>query len=238
MRRTIVLVAAVMMLSSLDAAAAGPQIVDMAGDANGLDAGIDTRPASHDPADLLSVRLSTEHEAVPVGEDGIDYQERALLVTFATLAGPIPEHGTLAFALRADLGTCSSSFMGMVDAEGGSPVMWTQFGQCPDVDPGSGLLPVTGSFAQNDRWTTTVGDGSVTLRIPFESLTIEQAAFLRPGAVAAAPSARSMVMLHHRVDPGVASTARLATLDTTAVGASFTIGEDVPEDVPCTRGCP
>lgn len=249
MRRGIVLVAALAVLvvpvSSLGASAS-PQITDIAGDANGLPVSHDTRPASYDPADLLSVTMSTEYAAVPVGEDGIDYQERALLIRLATLGNPVPDAGTLGFGIGTDLGTCRSSFAGYVsgpigntgDGAGGT-VRWVQFGECPDLDPDTSMLGF-GTAVDHPQWTATADPDAraVTLRLPFASLSEAQAAFLRPGARLASPTAQSWLSRSAYVVGDAGARAAIAYFDGTQTGADFTIGSDVPDDLPCTRGCP
>jgi len=250
MHRGIAVAAAVIVLYAPGSgvlASGGPQITDIAGDANGLPVSQDTRPASYDPADILAVTMSTDYVAVPVGGDGIDYQERALLIRFDTFGSPVPDAGTLAFGVGADLGACQSSFGGYVsgpigntgDGTGGT-VRWVQFGECPDLEPDEFSVLGFGTAVDHPQWTATADPAArtVTLRIPFASLTEGQAAFLRPGARIASPSAQSWMSRSVYVVSDAGARAALAFFDATDTGSDFTIGEDVPPDVPCTQGCP
>jgi len=228
------------------ATAAGPQITDPAGDANGTGQPLDTRPASLDPADVLDVTIETEYLATPVGEDGIDYEPTALLVRFETLAAPRSDTTTFSYVLQSRVGSCPMSLAGYIAGTLTNPgdgrpgdVRWTWSGGCPGVPVSDNPVVGNGAAHENPAWTAQVDQPAreLRMRIPFASLTAQQSQVLRPGARIDEPRA----FTYHTAGAYIVGTfgffASATPIDSTATGASFTIGEDVPADVPCTRGC-
>lgn len=220
------------------AAAPAPQITDMAGDANGLNLGQDTRPGSYDPADLLQVGLETSYVAVPTG-GGTRYDPTGLVIRFKTLAPPKSDASTLAFDLRATVSGCPSLFRAFLqgpltnpgDPRGGT-VEWHWSEGCPGIEPTGLPLVVNGTTLTDQDWTVVgpSGTSELVIRIPFDSLSGQAGAVLKPGAVIAQPSA-SVRPTHGAFILGTFGLwVHNAPIDTTATGASFTVGEDVPPD--------
>jgi hypothetical protein len=242
MKRSLVWGAVVIVLAFGGGAfAQGPQITDIAGDANGLVVSQDTRPASYDPADLLEVRFRTTYQATPVGDDGIDYVPTGLAIHFDTLA-PVKSDGpTVAFTVYADLDGCSGSFRGFVggpltnpgDGRAGSAV-WS-YNDCPEVVP---VLHSSHS-AEHERFTAlTDPAGELVVTYPFEAFTAEQRDVLDVGTRLDAPRAYTQTSQGADLVGTFGLWVQAVTIDWTDTGAAFVVGEDVPPDVPCTRGCP
>lgn len=226
---------------------AGPQIVDPAGDANGTGLPNDTRPASYDPADILDVTLETEYTATPVGEDGIDYEPVALLVRYETLAAPRSDTTTMAYLLRSRVGSCRNSLTGFVRGTATNPgdprpgrVEWSWTGGCPGVPISDNPVIGVGAKYEDARWTAQVDEQAreLRVRIPFGSLTAVQAEVFGVGARIEEPSAVTWNTVGAYLIGTFGLWGFLTPLDGTAAGRPFTVGEDVPADVPCTRGCP
>ncbi len=246
MRKTILLVSA-LMLSVGPAGASGPQIADPEGDSNGLPGNVDTRPASYDPADILSVTLSTEYVSVPVGSDGVDHRPTALLVRFRTLGEPRAEAGNLAFGIHTQIGDCDSSFVGYVrgrmipinDGQAGK-ARWVQFGDCPNRPSEIYRTAGFGTAVDHPSWTAAadLAARTVTVRFPLDTLTSAQAGLLRPGARLSAPSAQSFASRSIYIVSDAGASAPTSYYDGTDQGTDFVLASDVPPDVPCTRSCP
>ncbi|HEX9891241.1 MAG TPA: hypothetical protein VGB28_04200, partial [Actinomycetota bacterium] len=73
---------------------------------------------------------------------------------------------------------------------------------------------------------------------PFDALTAEQRAVLRVGTHLGSP--RAYVHTTHGADllGSFGVWVGAVAIDWTGTGTDFVVGEDVPPDVPCTRGCP
>ncbi|HVM12005.1 MAG TPA: hypothetical protein VM638_05980 [Actinomycetota bacterium] len=241
-------------LSSGTALAATPQIVDQAGDANGLNGqwydpamlgkiaqevrdiflGGDPfgegrpTPGSYAPADLRSVTLETEYTRTAVGADGWRHRPTALRIRFRTEDPAAAPHG--ATPLRLEL----HATLGPPFPDGCSSAFHI------DVEA-DGTLSFArwfrwedcrwntgaswGSF-QHPAWTATRGADAteVIVRIPFASLTEEEHALLGPGAALRELQATTQLWPPF-------------TFDVTHRASGFVVGEDVPPDVPCTRDC-
>lgn len=215
-----------------------PHIVDPAGDANGLGEAApddDRRPLSADPADLRWARLETSYVALPVGEDGIDYVPTGLEMHLGTTAAPRADGPTIEYKLRTRLDECDSQFVSTLRGPLALPtdrpdgqVSWIQLDDsCPD---GIGVFT-------DATWTAEVDQlgREIVIAIPFDSLTGERAKVLSPGRVLVAPRAASETPAAGVVQVGEILPGRV---DRTVAGPDFTIGSDVPPDVPCTRDCP
>jgi len=233
------------------AGSAVPLVTDLAGDANGLglphipggqvrailgDAldqdpfggGVSTGPASYAPADILSVGYETEYEAIPVGEDGIDYRATALVVRMATAATPASPAGNTAFTVYQHLreeggGVCRSSLQ-ITLAEGQGPgtypVRWSQESQFESF-----CARESGTYT-DPAWTANVSSSGIEMRIPFSTLVGIEDLYVHEGATLA----RTLGLTR--------SVSLVPQWDRTPLGADWTIGQDMPADVPCTRGCP
>lgn len=239
MRSVRLVTTGVLVLLLLGSAVAGaepaPQITDMAGDANGLDAGEDTRPASYDPADLVAVTLQTEFVTAPDGS----VEATALLIRFGTLAPPRSDASTMVFSLNASVDGCRSYFRAYVagtlthpaDGRDGT-VDWNWYENCPGTGPILDPFVSQGVAFENEAWTAEVDEESseLVVRIPFDSLDEQAAKVLKVGAVISEP--RAMV----RTSEGASVVGTFeawvydSPLDKTATGTSFTVGEDLPPD--------
>ena len=223
-----------------------PRIFDPGGDANGLgaaDVHRDTRPASWDPADLLLVRFETTYDEVPVGEDGIDFRPTGVAIRFKTLASPNVFVGDAVthYRLATTIAGCPSHLLGVLlrDQDTGGLRTYAAWDQhdaaCPD-----GLMA---HYNENrvPEWTASIDPQARELRIyyPFGSLSAQQAQFLKIGNALSAPRAEThspdLPFFEDFTDTRVDVA---PTLDTTAIGEEFVIGSDVPQDIPCTKGCP
>ncbi|HEX9892113.1 MAG TPA: hypothetical protein VGB28_08635 [Actinomycetota bacterium] len=244
-------VALTVLLSTTAGAASGPAgtINDQAGDANGVNGvwysaamlgyiteevrnlvfqgdpageGIVT-PGSYGPGDLREVRFETEYESVPVGEDGLDHRATALRIVFRTEEPPAAPLGTgrlelevIAWMQGPATKPCRTSFALSVFEDGTvTGPGWYRFEDCV-----GGLATPT-----DPRWTGTVAGSEVTLRIPFDAIDEIGALYLQEGGILRGPHASTQLR-------------GLNTLDVTRVGADVVLGSDMPEDVPCTKGCP
>ncbi|HEX9892221.1 MAG TPA: hypothetical protein VGB28_09195 [Actinomycetota bacterium] len=225
-------------------AGGGPHIEDVAGDANGLNAAglqLDTRPASYDRADLLTIRMETTYDTVPVGEDGVHHEPTGLAITVGTVATPgtIEDREGLVYRVDTVIAGCRSYLEAWIYNDV-TTARWDQVdgppAACPDGEnqqaPGHGSKP---------EWTATVDPASKTVRswYPFASLSARQADYLKVGNSLRTPRGGTLALREYSTWNG--ATGRIGAgllLDATATGPDFVIGSDVPPDVPCTKGCP
>ncbi len=220
-----------------------PDIEDIAGDANGLNVTgiqVDTRPASYDRADLLTVRLETTYAAIPVGDDGIDYQPTGVAITHRTQAIPGSFENTFSLAYRLDtvIAGCRS-YLEAATTSSGTVTYWDQIDGPPTACPNPNIT--TPAAITHPAWTATIDSEARTIRLhyPFSSLSAAQAQYLKIGNTLQRP--RGATFLLREMAGWNSVTGRREApvlLDTTATGPDFVIGSDVPADVPCTRSCP
>ena len=233
------------------AGSVAPLVTDLAGDANGLglphipggqvrallgDAldqdpfgnGVATGPASYAPADILSIDYETEHVAIPVGEDGIDHRPTALVVRMRTAATPASPVGTTLFAVYQHLreeggGVCRSSLSVSIPEGGGPgtyPVSWFQESQFESFCPRE-----SGAYT-DPAWTASVTAEGIVMHLPLSSIVGIEDLYVHEGGVIA------------RTLGTTRSVSLVPQWDRTPFGADWTIGQDMPPDVPCTQGCP
>lgn len=247
--------AAVALVAAVVPAAAAetpPHITDIAGDANGVNGQgqnalqgfpgpVSTGPASYSPADLREVGFETLYEAIPVGEDGIDYRATGLAIHIITEATPKSDAHTLVYSLVAGLKGCNSRFKvflrGPLSAAGDPAdrtLRWNQIGgSCPD-GPGTELT-LTGANVVIDA-----ASRELTISIPVASLTTQQKPYFQPGAVLAGLEGAAYYSGLRVVVSSLTRTTSdvlVPVIDETAPGFPFVIGSDMPADVPCTTGC-
>lgn len=192
-------------------------------------------PVSYGPGDLRHVAFETEHVAVPVGEDGVDYRATALLVRIRTeeparaptelepmnieviaqALAPGQEPGPPDDPVgQIGWSECRMSFTATVDHLGQAGASWHRFENCGDR-----------LFSGTDpAWSATVDGTTITLRYPLGSFDAAGRTYLAEGGT----------LLRWMA----ASKADLNALDATLEGPDFVIGSDMPADVPCTMGCP
>ena len=222
---------------------APPQIEDIAGDANGLNSAgvqLDTRPASYDPADLLTVRMETTYDAIPVGDDGIRHEPTGLAITIGTLATPRSFEDSLSLAYRLDtvIAGCRS-YLEAATTSDGTVTYWDQIHGPPSACPNPNIT--TPTAISHPEWTATVdpADRTIRLHYPFSSLTAVQAQYLKVGNTLQRPSGATLLLRELAGWNSVTGRREAPQiLDATATGPDFVIGSDVPPDIPCTTGCP
>lgn len=232
--RTIALLVAAL-VAVPTAAQAAPQVVDIAGDANGTEDRVgDTRPASYDPGDILSIEASTAYSAASVGEDGIDYEPTGVRIRWTTLGSPATTAIPMAFRFSFDAGSdCFSSIevflhgtVPSVDPEDRSVHWWQEGLSCPNTSPyGHAFVEVP--------WQVSVSGSTLTIDAPYAAMNEAQAAFLADGAELTGLRGLTTYFLS-----AAEGWAWFPWLDFARHGTDFVIGSDVPTDVPCTRGCP
>lgn len=226
-----------------------PQIVDQAGDANGINGqwydygtvgaaiwfvydGVfggdpfgegQRTEGSYGPGDLRAGRLETMYEAVPVGDDGIDHRATGVRLRIGTEERPEAPDGT-----RLRLGL----FLTQYDPDGT---------ECPTRistrisgadDPGriSWFRDSIGGCSDVDAerepsgWKAFRDGNEVVFEMPASALSPSGAAFFSEGALFMEPHAFAEL--------------EVVTLDASPAGSHFVVGEDMPADVPCTSGCP
>lgn len=229
-----------------------PHMTDIAGDANGVNGQgqgalsgfpgpVSTGPASYSPADLREVTFETLHEAIPAGDDGIDYRATGFAVHIRTEATPKSDAGTIVYSLVAGLNGCNSRFKVFIRgplSDAADPpdrtFRWAQIaGLCPD-GPGTDQVLTAAAV------TIDPVRRELTFAIPLAKLSAEQRPFFEPGSVLAGlegvtyyPGPRVVVSTLLRTTNEVL----LPVIDDTAPGPPFVIGSDMPADVPCTSGC-
>lgn len=214
-----------------------PQIFDFAGDANGIQGtSVQTDPVSYAPADLLEAILETTYVEVPVGENGIDYQATGFRIHIRTTEPPRSDTFTMRYAVDALAGECKIAFSGWVAGE-----------QTPATDDRPGTVVATIGpynttqcpFTQftHPSWTSVVQpNGTLVLSMPFAPMAgTPMSELLRPGLVVPQPNA--WAFLSPCVDAALGFCGD-EHLDHSPAGQTYVVGEDVPEDIPCTKGCP
>lgn len=187
-------------------------------------------PVSEDQADLRSLTFATDHIAVPVGDDGIDYRATGLSIRFTTTSPPFGDpalrFGVKLFIAPPEGEICRAGVSGFV----GQMEEWVDGSArfTGEVDAWGSLCPPNRS-APEPRWTTRVNGASntITITFPFDSLTSAERNLLGVGAVIY--GARGFTA------PSLFS---VGYLDATPTAEPFEVGSDVPPDVPCTSGCP
>lgn len=232
-KRTSIATILLLVLLARPAAAAAPQIVDQYGDANvvgTLAPTGSTEPVSHGPADLLSVSLRTTYTTDRVGADGRRHHPTGVEVAIVT-ARPTSEAAIqLAYHLLFSAGSCRITLSTYVNGRaqvmfypGKGAVEWRQDGTgCPDAPPS----------AVTKLRSVATGDGLVIL-LPFADLAAHQRAVLAPGTHL--DGLLSLTTGHQST--GSPDRAWLPQIDLATGSGGFTVGEDVPRDVPCTRDC-
>ena len=207
----------------------GGQVRDLLGDALDNDpfgGGVSTGPASTAGSDILSLGYETSYDAVPVGADGIDYRATGLRVHLRTAAQPGAPVGSASYIVFAHLTdgfgtTCRTSF-GVTIPEGGGagtyPVTWSFENQFTSICPRP-----SGAYTHPD-WTAQVTATGITMTFPMSGLAEEERFVIDEGV----PFTRTL---------GITRVSA-AQMDRSPFGPSWSVGQDMPADVPCTTGCP
>lgn len=234
--RTWLIIAVALAVPAPSAAGTEFLLTDIAGDANFTHETLgDTRPASYEHGDLLTVSVETTYIARPVGADGIDYEATGLRVRTRTAA---PADGTtipIAIRFGFDVDGCSHRFdtyrHGAVETypPDGSVEWWQEGagGDCPSTGQQTWAQRVTG-------WAVTTEGNETIVTAPYASMSATERAHFGVGSTIGAASASTTVAFgtdagHRWWFPWIDF-----ALDS---GNVFVIGSDVPPDVPCTREC-
>lgn len=224
-------------------------IQDIEGDANflngqglaetPLDPGTGTGGAQLHGADIRAIRFATDYVAIPIGDDGIDYQATGVTIEFVTEATPRSDGPTTIYRLNVNVdGICNSFIQAYLRGETSLPedpehrmLQWRQLdGGCPDGAT-SVRMPVDAAI-DDDR-------SSLVMRLPYDQLTEAQRSALDEGSVLFAPQGNTRTNFtwgNQGVLPYSGLTA--PQIDATVVGDEWIVGQDMPEDVPCTLNCP
>lgn len=220
----------------LPAGAAGPapHVTDQPGDANALNAqGLvaggpadgSATPQQYAPADLLSVTYATTYDAVPVGDDGIDYQATGVQARIVTSEPAASDGPTLIYRLNVDVGFCGGFLQHYVNGPASAPTD----GEGLEFRQFASRGCAADATVTNDAWTATVEDSTLVFSFPYAGMAAAELKSFAVGRVISTTAAEVRTQL------GVATA---PAIDLTAAGRSFKIGSDLPADVPCTTGCP
>ena len=216
--------------------ASDPEITDVAGDANmingqglapGLEETPDTRPASVDSMDLISVRFETSYDSRQIrdSEEGpvlrVEHVPVALLVHIET-QGPV--RPTAAFTgqryiISSNLPGCRAWFVMYVSPDGSSD------------DTAFRAIDRCGSLQEQEYLQMPADpliEGSTsTLTFPFDFPKLD--GVVEPGITISQPVAY-VINSYSTLGPAPQNIPRY---DETAPGRAFVIGQDVPPDIDC-----
>ena len=229
-----------------------PHGTDIAGDANGVNGqgqktltggpgSTSTGPASYAPADLREVFFETPYEAVPVGQDGIDYRATGLRIRLRMEAAPRSDAHTLVYSIVGKFNACNGRLKvhlrGPLSGAGDPAdrsLYWAQAtGTCPD---GTGDVPMPGSTV-----TVDAASKELSITIPLASLSESHRPYFAPDALIAGIGGGGYYDGIRGVVSGLVRSQTdllVPGIDDTPNMQDFTIGSDMPSDVPCTIGCP
>jgi hypothetical protein len=229
-----------------------PHGTDIAGDANGVNGqgqktltgvpgSTSTGPASYAPADLREVFFETPFEAVPVGQDGIDYRATGLRIRLSTESTPTSQAHTLVYSVVGRFNECNGRLKvhlrGPLSAAGDPAdrsLYWSKAtGTCPD---GTGDVAMSGSTV-----TVDAASKELAITIPLASLSEPQRPYFAPDALIAGIGGGGYYDGIRAVVSGLVrgqTDLLVPGIDDTPNMPDFTIGSDMPSDVPCTIGCP
>jgi hypothetical protein len=205
-----------------------PELTDPAGDANFVSALAgdqrDTRPASFDNVDIRAVWFETEYSKTKIADQAsgavlrVEHRPTALVVHIQTTA---PVHPTSPFSaarykVQATVPACTASFelRTYTNAANAAAEIWPvgTNAACGGLPPLSGVVsPVK----------PTIEGTVATLTFPLSHEKVRE--------VIAAGNVLSQPAAHVTVSAGTPA----QTVDTTAAGPNFAIGQDVPADIDC-----
>jgi hypothetical protein len=215
------------------AADPAPHVTDQASDANAINgqgllvggAADGTPGQSYAPADLLSVTYATTFDAVPVGEDGIDYEATGVQARIVTTAPAKSDGPTLIYRLNVDVGTCG----GFVQYYLNGPASPPTDGKGLEFRQFASRGCDANATVRNPAWTVTQDGTALVFALPYEGMAPAEAKNFAVGKVVSTVGAEVRTQLGVLTAPAI---------DLTGAGKSFKIGSDLPADVPCTVGCP
>jgi hypothetical protein len=190
---------------------------------------------SYGQADILGARISTIYDAIPVGDDGIDYRPTGIGIDIRTSAVPRIADGTVRFQVLALLPDDNCELNLQVSVPGtGAPsgdvnlhVGPTLASSCDgDVTPAH--TPLDGSHIQ-----VTTSPPGVKIAIPYSLYGPSILQYM----------GEETSIMEPWVHAGITSEAEeprtsIGWLDKSPKYVGFYVGEDMPGDVPCTKNCP
>lgn len=209
-------------------------IHDISGDANALVRDTPT-PVSYPSADLVSVDLQTPYEAVPVGENGIDYQPKELRVVFEMAASPgnVEAGSQLVYRVVAEDVNGFLYVEGVVSKSPTGTVASTA--RLRKANSQCSLEPDSCWSASKPEWTAQINASqkTLTLTFPFSSLVSQESREIGIGEIIWFPEASTLVPGTDGAVQDVVS----GRIDTAPFGHSYVVGAEVPEDVDCAQEC-
>ena len=205
---------------------------------NPLDPGMSTGGAQVAPSDIRAVRFVTEYEAIPIGDDGLDYVATGLAISIHTEVTPRSDGPTMMYRLNVNVdGGCNSFIQAYLRGAGSLP-----------EDPANGRAEWRQLDAGCPDGATTVGladaiiddhEAGIVMRLPFDQLTPAQLAILDPGSMLLAPQGSTRTVFTWGSQGALPFSGLTAPqVDETVLGDEWIVGQDMPEDVPCTLNCP
>lgn len=238
MRTRILTAAAALAVGALvlpaGAAAPAAQITDQAGDANALNgqgflaggaADGSATPQQYAPADLLSISYATTFDAVPVGDDGIDYQATGVQARIVTTAPAKSDGPTLIYRISADIGGCGGFLQHYLNGPASAPTdaKGLEFRQFASRGCAADAT------VRNEKWTVAPDGTALVFTFPYEGMAAAELKNFAVGRVITTPAAEVRTLLGVLTAPAI---------DIAGPGTNFKIGSDLPADMPCTTGCP
>jgi hypothetical protein len=221
----------------LPAGAAGPaaHVTDQAGDANAINGqgvsllagtadGMAT-PQQYAPADLLSITYSTTFDTVPVGDDGVKHVATGVQARIVTTAPAKSDGPTLIYRINAEVGNCGGFLQHYLSGPTSAPTD----GKGLEFRQFASRGCAADATVRNVAWTATQDGTALVFTFPYAGMAGADRNNFAVGKTIVTNAAEVRTLL-------VAATA--PAIDTTAPGTNFKIGSDLPQDVPCTTGCP
>ena len=228
-----------------------PQITDIGGDANGLTfpyapGGVvgnlqrslfpedplgpgTATPVSVAEADILSVSLQTTYVSIPIGEDGIDHVATGIRATIGSSASPVGGDATISYEIGTMVPggtgcrmTIYAVFPGQVSTGATTPRAGANIGGTADGCP----LGIVDSFPGQVGLSVTSNPTRIVIDVPRTAFPEDALWYVDEG------------LLLHKPNAWTHGQALVPRIDATSFGPDFVLGQDMPEDVPCTKGCP
>jgi len=190
---------------------------------------------SSDEADLLGVRIETLYEAIPVGDDGIDYRATGIGINLRTTAVPRRAGDAVTFRTLAELPgpECKLNLYVSVPETGAPTGDVNLHSTTTLADPCGDLAAHTALDGSNVQVTTSPPGLRIT--VPYALFGPSITGYLGEGTSIMRPWVHSTIIADVTENPiGWAGD----MLDKTPRYVGFFVGDDMPTDVPCTRRCP
>lgn len=196
--------------------------------------GVPIPALSRPHADILALGVRTPYVAVPVGEDGIDYRATGLQVIAETAAVPRIPDGEVGFGLYAELAgaSCRLYLQASVLATGALTGYVDLRDNAIDSTP-CGTLP-NRTMLSSEHLELVSAPAGVRVTIPYTLFGPEIQEYLAEGSLFERAWLFSGDSRLLEQPPYVTVTG----LDKAPRALGWVVGEDMPMDVGCTRGCP